>query len=59
MRANGPCARRVLCDAVGRDVDEGRIPADVDACATAVRDICVGNARYFSLPEALGGLTAV
>ena len=46
--------RRVLCNAVGRDVDEGRIPADVDLCATVVRDICVGNAvRYFSLPEAL------
>jgi glucuronate isomerase len=45
--------RRVLCDAVGRDVDEGRIPADADLCATVVRDICVGNAvRFFSLPEA-------
>jgi len=43
--------RRVLCDAVGRDVDEGRIPADADRLSTVVRDICVGNAvRYFSLP---------
>ncbi len=44
--------RRILCDAVGRDVDEGRIPADADWCSTVVRDICVGNAvRYFSLPD--------
>ena len=43
--------RRVLCDAIGRDVDEGRIPADIDWCSTVVRDICVDNAvRYFSLP---------
>jgi glucuronate isomerase len=43
--------RRVLCDAVGRDVDEGRIPADIEWCETVVRDICVDNAvRYFSLP---------
>ena len=43
--------RRVLCDAIGRDVDEGRIPADIELCSTVVRDICVDNAvRYFSLP---------
>jgi glucuronate isomerase len=46
--------RRVLCDAIGRDVDEGRIPADIDLCSAVVRDICVDNAvRYFSLPPAL------
>ena len=45
--------RRVLCDAIGRDVDEGRIPADTEWCSTVVRDICVGNAvSYFSLPAA-------
>jgi glucuronate isomerase len=45
--------RRVLCDAVGRDVDEGRIPADLDWCSAVVRGICVDNAvRYFSLPDA-------
>jgi len=43
--------RRVLCDAIGRDVDAGRIPADIDWCSTVVRDICIDNAvRYFSLP---------
>ena len=51
--------RRVLCDAIGRDVDEGRIPADIDWCSTVVRDICVDNAvRYFSLPASWVGLMA-
>jgi glucuronate isomerase len=46
--------RRVLCDAIGRDVDAGRIPRDTDLCAAVVRDVCVGNAvRYFALPAAL------
>ena len=44
--------RRVLCDAIGRDIDEGRIAADVEWCSTVVRDLCVDNAvRYFSLPS--------
>ena len=48
--------RRVLCDAVGRDVDEGRIPADLDSCSTLVRNICIDNAvHYFSLPAAWVG----
>jgi glucuronate isomerase len=43
--------RRVLCDTIGRDVDDGRIPADLDLCSTVVRDVCVDNAvRFFSLP---------
>jgi glucuronate isomerase len=43
--------RRILCDVIGRDVDEGRIPADLDWCSTVVRNICVDNAvRYFALP---------
>lgn len=43
--------RRVLCDVIGRDVDEGRIPADLDWLSTVVRDVCVENAaRYFDLP---------
>jgi glucuronate isomerase len=45
--------RRVLCDAIGRDVDEGRIPADLERWSAMVRDICVDNAvRFFSLPGA-------
>ncbi len=48
--------RRVLCDAIGRDIDEGRIAADVEWCSTVVRDLCVDNAvRYFSLPSAALG----
>ena len=48
--------RRVLCDTIGRDVDEGRIPADLDWCATVVRNLCLDNAvRYFSLPAAWVG----
>jgi glucuronate isomerase len=43
--------RRILCDVIGRDVDEGRIPADVALCSKVVRDICVDNAvKYFGLP---------
>jgi glucuronate isomerase len=48
--------RRVLCDAIGRDVDEGRIPADIDWCRAVVRDLCIDNAvRYFSLPASWVG----
>jgi glucuronate isomerase len=48
--------RRVLCDVIGRDVDEGRIPADIDWYSTVVRNICVDNAvRYFSLPASWVG----
>jgi glucuronate isomerase len=44
--------RRILCDVVGRDVEEGRIPADMALCSKVVRDICVDNAvRYFGLPN--------
>lgn len=44
--------RRILCDVIGKDVDEGRIPADLAWCSTVVRDICVGNGvRYFGLPR--------
>jgi glucuronate isomerase len=47
--------RRVLCDVIGRDVDDGRIPADMEVCSSLVRDICVGNAvRYFGLPDSWG-----
>jgi glucuronate isomerase len=43
--------RRILCDVIGRDVEEGRIPADMALCSTVVRDICVDNAvQYFGLP---------
>ncbi len=39
--------RRVLCDVLGRDVEEGRIPADPDLLSAVVLDVCGGNARRF------------
>ena len=43
--------RRVLCDAIGADVEAGRIPEDLDLLAALVRDVCVDNAvRYFGFP---------
>jgi glucuronate isomerase len=43
--------RRVLCDVIGRDVEAGRIPADLDLLADVVEDVCVGNAvRFYGLP---------
>ena len=44
--------RRILCEVIGRDVDKGRIPADLDWCSPVVRDVCVGNGvRFLGLPE--------
>ena len=43
--------RRILCDAIGRDVDSGRIPNDHEWLGAMVRDICVDNAvAYFGFP---------
>ena len=43
--------RRILCDVIGRDVDAGLFPPDVDWLGEVVRDICVTNAaRFFRLP---------
>lgn len=40
--------RRVLCDVIGRDVEEGRVPADLEGLSAIVRGICVDNAiSYF------------
>jgi glucuronate isomerase len=39
--------RRVLCDVLGRDVEEGRIPADPDLLSNVVLDVCGDNARRF------------
>jgi glucuronate isomerase len=42
--------RRILCDSIGRDIEAGRIPADLDVLAEIVFDVCVGNAvRFFGL----------
>jgi glucuronate isomerase len=43
--------RRILCNAIGRDVEAGRIPHDSELLTTTVHDICIGNAvRYFGFP---------
>ena len=43
--------RRILCDAIGRDVEAGRIPNDPELLSATVHDICIGNAvRYFGFP---------
>ena len=42
--------RRILCDLIGRWVENGEYPADMGALSTIVRDICCDNAiRYFGL----------
>jgi glucuronate isomerase len=43
--------RRILCDLIGRDADEGRIPIDMTWLGGIVRDLSAGNtARFFGLP---------
>ena len=41
--------RRILCDVLGKDIEEGRLPAsEMDFIGKMVEDICYNNAdRYF------------
>jgi len=39
--------RRIFCDVIGRDVEAGLIPDDLEMLATLVRDVAVDNARAF------------
>jgi glucuronate isomerase len=42
--------RRVLCNLLGRDVENGEIPNDDAVLGELIRDICFGNAsRYFGI----------
>ena len=42
--------RRILCNLLGRDVDAGEIPADMDLLGKTVQDICWNNAaKYFDI----------
>ncbi len=42
--------RRILCNLIGRDVDRGELPRDLELLGGLVRDVCYGNAeRYFGL----------
>ncbi len=44
--------RRVFCNLLGRDIENGEIPNDLRRVGAMVRNICYGNARqYFGLPE--------
>jgi glucuronate isomerase len=44
--------RRALCDAIGSDVEAGRIPDDPALLAGIVEDVCCGNAvRFFGLAD--------
>ena len=42
--------RRILCDVLGRDIEEGKLPAsEMDRIKDMVRDICYNNAKnYFN-----------
>jgi glucuronate isomerase len=43
--------RRVLCNLVGRDVENGEVPDDDALLGALIRNICYGNARnYLALP---------
>ena len=43
--------RRVLCNLLGRDMENGELPADLDLLGGMVQDICYRNAvRYFGIP---------
>jgi glucuronate isomerase len=42
--------RRVLCDLIGREIEQGDLPADEKLAGTMIRNICYGNARnYFPM----------
>ncbi len=39
--------RRVLCDLIGKDVDNGEIPDDDDLLKPLIENICYGNAKEY------------
>jgi glucuronate isomerase len=45
--------RRLLCDLIGRDIQAGRLPAEIPHLGRIVQDVCWNNAvRYFGIaPE--------
>lgn len=45
--------RRVLCNLIGRDAENGELPRDMDLLGAMVREICFANAKgYFGLEVA-------
>ena len=44
--------RRILCNLIGKDVENGEIPDDMDLLGQMVEDICFNNAeRYFKFGQ--------
>ncbi|MFP4522146.1 MAG: glucuronate isomerase [Fibrobacterota bacterium] len=44
--------RRILCNILGKDAEDGLIPKDMDLLGNMVKDICFNNAeRYFDFPN--------
>jgi glucuronate isomerase len=42
--------RRILCGLIGRDVEKGELPSDMDLLGRMVQDVCFNNARaYFPM----------
>ena len=39
--------RRVLCNLLGRDIETGELPDDIQLVGTLVRNICHENARAY------------
>jgi glucuronate isomerase len=43
--------RRILCNIIGGDVEQGLLPNDMQLLGKMVEDICFNNAeRYFAMP---------
>ena len=43
--------RRILCNLLGRDMENGELPADFEWIGKVVQDVCYNNARgYFGFP---------
>jgi glucuronate isomerase len=39
--------RRILCDLIGQDVEDGLIPNDMNLLGNMVKDICYNNAKEY------------
>ena len=48
--------RRVLCNLLGTDVENGELPADMELLGSMVQNICYGNAKaYFGFGQVAAG----
>jgi glucuronate isomerase len=39
--------RRILCNIIGKDIDEGLLPSDINFFGKIVQNICYYNAKNF------------